>query len=537
MGQGLLKSVCYRILSGKHCVQSKRRKVDEMQIRLETDPEKKQTILEALREHGITSVLTPCGGRGRCGKCSVHVEGQERDVLACITEAEAGMVVTIPDEDGREQIAEGSDCVHYLADGRDGLVAACDLGTTTVVCHLIDGKNGRILVTASEANVQKIYGADVISRIQAAEEGKLKELHRQITEQISHMLRALSIQVNGREDMHGQDHDEDERSAVERLAVAGNAVMCHLLAGISPESIGKAPFLPQEYFGKAIPGEEIGIKGCKEVYVAPSVSGYIGGDITADLLAVTPGHEEEETLLLDIGTNGEMVLGKKGDYSCLAAAAGPAFEGAQILMGMPAKEGAITHVFLDQRRIRVQVIGEGEAIGICGSGLLDALSVFLKLGMIEKDGRIKDTGEVSVACRKYLGEYEKQACIYLTKEVCVTQEDIRNLQLAKAAIAAGIEILLHERNVTCQDVDRLVLAGGFGSFLSPESAADIGLIPKALLPVAVSVGNAAGAGAVSAAISREARQELGRIRKEMHYIELSSHPDFQELYIRHMDFA
>lgn len=518
-----------------------------MQIRLEIDPEKKQTILEALQEHGITSVSTPCGGRGRCGKCSVHVEGQERDVLACMTEAVNGMVVTIPEEEGNQLIAEGSSCVHYLADGTFGLVAACDLGTTTVVCHLIDGKNGQILATKSEANVQKIYGADVISRIQAAEAGKLSDLYRQITEQISRMLRELSIQVNGRENMLISCNDEDGISEadcscrnseeVERLAVAGNTVMCHLLAGISPEAIGRPPFLPVEYFGKILQGNDIGIQGCREVYIAPAVSGYVGGDITADLLAVTPGHEEEEMLLLDIGTNGEMVLGKKGDYTCLAAAAGPAFEGAQILMGMPAKEGAITHVFMDQRRIRVQVIGEGKATGICGSGLLDALSVFLKLGLIEKAGRIKDTGEVSVACRKYLGEYEKQACIFLTKEVCVTQEDIRNLQLAKAAIAAGIEILFRERGMKYQDVNRLVLAGGFGSFLTPESAAAIGLIPKALLPVTVSVGNAAGAGAVSAAVSREARQELERIREEMHYVELSSHPDFQELYIRHIDFA
>lgn len=493
-----------------------------MQIRLEIDMTKKQTILEALRACGITSVPTPCGGRGRCGKCSVHVEGQERDVLACTTEAKEGMVITLPDEEGTQQIAEGSNCVHYASDGTQTLAAACDIGTTTVVCHLVDGKTGRILATASEANAQKSYGADVISRIQAAQEGSLEELQKLITEQLSGMLHKL-LQEAGVGEIH-------------RLAVAGNAVMCHLLTGISPENIGKPPFLPKEYFGKIFPGNAIGIKECREIYVAPSVAGYVGGDITADLLAVTPGHEEEETLLLDIGTNGEMALGKKGDYVCLAAAAGPAFEGAQIVMGMPAKEGAISHVYLDQRRIRVQVIGEGKATGICGSGLLDALSVFLQLGLIEKDGRIREKNEVSVACRKYLGDYRNEACIYLTEEVCVTQEDIRNLQLAKAAIAAGIEILFRERKITWQQVDRLVLAGGFGSYLKPKSAAAIGLIPGELLPVTVSVGNAAGAGAVSAAVSHEARQHLAEIQKGMRYLELSSHPDFQELYVYHINF-
>lgn len=493
-----------------------------MLIRLETDPARKQTILDALRECGITSVPTPCGGRGRCGKCSVRVEGQEREVLACVAEAKEGMVIHLPENDGQELIAEASECVRYAADGTDALVAACDLGTTTVVCHLIDGKSGRILATASEPNSQRTYGADVVSRIQAAKEGNLSNLHQQIAEQLNRMLGEL-LEQNG-------------EKAVERMAVAGNAVMCHLLAGISPESIGEAPFLPKDYFGRVCNAEEIGLQHCREVYIAPSVSGYVGGDITADLLAVTPGHEQEETLLLDIGTNGEMALGKKGDYICCAAAAGPAFEGAQIVMGMPAKEGAVSHVYLDQRRIRVQVIGDTKATGICGSGLLDALCIFLQMGLVDGSGRIRQSNEVSVAYRKYLGEYENQACVWLSDSVCVTQEDIRNLQLAKAAIAAGIEILLKERGISFQDVDRLVLAGGFGSFLKPESAAAIGLIPKELLKVTTSVGNAAGAGAVSAALSKDARQELDRIQSSMCYLELSTHPDFEELFVKYMNF-
>ena len=503
-----------------------------MQIRLEPDMTKKQTILEALRECGITSIPTPCGGRGRCGKCSVHIEGQQRDVLACMTEAKPGMVVTIPEEEGKSKIAEGSSCVTYASDGSQGLTAACDIGTTTVVCHLVDGKAGQILATVSGLNAQKSYGADVISRIEAAREGKLKEMQQQITGQLSGMIRKLL--ENDVAGMSRKSASDDGK--VDCLSVVGNAVMCHLLAGISPESIGKAPFLPEEYFGKTYPGEEIGIDGCRTVYIAPSVSGYVGGDITADLLAVIPGHEEEETLLLDIGTNGEMALGKKGDYVCLAAAAGPAFEGAQIEMGMPAKEGAVSHVYLDQRRIRLQVIGETKATGICGSGLLDALAVFLKLGLMDKDGRIREQREVSVACWKYLGEYKNEICIYLSEGVCVTQEDIRNLQLAKGAIAAGIEILFRERGISYGDVDRLVLAGGFGSYLKPESAAAVGLIPEELLPVTESVGNAAGAGAVSAAVSHAAREELTQIQKGMRYLELSSHPDFQELYIQHMNF-
>lgn len=491
-----------------------------MKIRLEVNETQKQTILEVLRAYGITNLHTPCGGRGRCGKCTVQVEGLG-DVLACITEAENGMVIQMP-EDGQLNIADGSDCVCYLSDKTEEFAAACDLGTTTVVCHLIDGRSSRIIATVSETNAQCTYGADVVSRIQAAKEGNLLDLHQQIVSQLNRMLGAL-LKQSGVEE-------------IGRMAVAGNAVMCHLLAGISPETIGEAPFLPKDFFGKECAGSIIGLQHCRKVYIAPSVSGYVGGDITSDLLAVMPGHEEEETLLLDIGTNGEMVLGRKGDYVCCAAAGGPAFEGAQIAMGMPAKEGAVSHVYLDSRRIRVQVIGNTAAVGICGSGLLDALCIFLKMGLVDQSGRIRQPHEVSVAYRKYLGRYEEQDCIWLTTEVCVTQEDVRNLQLAKAAIAAGVEILFKQRNICFHQLKRLVLAGGFGTFLSPDSAAAIGLIPRELLDVTSAVGNAAGAGAVSAALSKNAREELDCIKTSMHYLELSANSEFEELYVKHMNF-
>lgn len=481
-----------------------------------------QTILEALQNAGITAVQAPCGGRGRCGKCSVVLEGQ-KEVLSCMTQVIEGMHILIPsDREEDSVIAEEGVCYHFKPDGTSALVAACDIGTTTVVCHLIDGKRGIKLATTSAPSAQRGFGADVLSRIQAAVAGNLKLLQEQIIGQISGMLREMME----RKGITGE---------ITRLAVSGNTVMCHLLMGISPELIGVTPFMPQEYFGRTFSGADLGIP-VREIYIAPAVAGYVGGDITADLLVVMPEHEDEETLLLDIGTNGEMALGHGDCFVCCATAVGSAFEGAELTMGMPAAAGAISHVYLDARRIRVEVIGDCRAEGICGSGLLDALAVFLKMGIVDHTGMLKNRNSVSVAYRKYLGEYEGQACVWLTPEVCLTQEDIRDLQLAKAAFAAGMKILLQERGISLEQIRRVILAGGFGSYLNKESAAAIGLIPGELLPVTSSVGNAAGEGAVCAAISQNARESLNRIKQSMRYIELSSHPDFSDAYMQEMGF-
>ncbi len=189
-------------------------------------------------------------------------------------------------------------------------------------------------------------------------------------------------------------------------------------------------------------------------------------------------------------------------------------------------------MYLESRRLRTEVIGNVKAAGICGSGLLDALSVFLDMGIVDRSGMIADAGRVSVAYRKYMGEYLGQACIRLGS-VCVTQEDIRKLQLAKAAVAAGIHILMKERGITVSQIKRVLLAGGFGTYLNPQSAADIGLVPQKLCDVSSAVGNAAGHGAVSAAISQKAREAAAQYALQMKYVELALHPDFSDAY---MDF-
>ena len=477
-----------------------------------------QTILTFLQLNHITGVDAPCGGMGRCGKCKVEIVGRG-EVLACKTLVADGMHIIIGKEK-HAKIAETGQCHNqYSTDALEEAVAACDIGTTTVVCHLIDGISGNIIATESAPNAQKNYGADVVSRIERAGAGELQKLHEVIAGQIETML----------EKMCEKSH---KKKKIQRLAVAGNTVMCHLFAGLSPEAIGVAPFMPEELFGKEYKGRSIGIDCCEIVNILPCVAGYVGSDITADVLAAVP-EDEGQWLLLDIGTNGEMLLGNaKEGYVCCATAAGPAFEGAEITMGMPAADGAIASVTYKNHRLSVGTIGEKEAVGICGSGLLDALAVFLESGLMDESGMLMDEEE----CRHYIGRYEGQACVWLTEKVCVTQEDVRNLQLAKAAIAAGIEILLKEKAFEYKDVTGVLLAGGFGSFLNKESAAKIGLIPKELLPVTEAVGNAAGEGAVFAAISNDARNHLLEIRSEMHYLELSMHPAFSNLYMECISF-
>lgn len=239
---------------------------------------------------------------------------------------------------------------------------------------------------------------------------------------------------------------------------------------------------------------------------------------------------------LNIGTNGEIVLGTPGDYLCCSAPAGPAFEGAEIKMGMPAFEGAISKVWCKNGNIFVSTIGGKNAIGLCGSGLIDALAVFLETGLIDETGLIADVDEADACFRKYIGKDENGSCIYLTKNVCVTQDDIRKLQLAKASIAAGIDVLLAERHISYEEISQVVLAGGFGSFLNKKSAADIDMIPAKLLNVTCSVGNAAGEGAVSAAISMAAREELRWLQNETQYVELSTYSGFSQAYIEEMCF-
>ena len=522
----------------------------------------KTTILEYCRSHGIAGIETPCGGKGTCGKCKVTVtKPYYKEVLACQTKICDGMeiivgggTITGVGTDMNEAKVSASDEMVVLVDRKSdmqenpvsvygnhssnaGTLAACDIGTTTVVCYLIDKETGQIIAVRSGANPQRSFGADVLSRIDAAARaddndkanGGLQMMQSQIVSLLNGFISDMLTECG--------------RTEVCLFSVAGNTVMCHLLMGISPEKLGRAPFMPDEYFGRAFNPLDIGLENCQTMIIFPAVSGFVGGDITAGMMETV--NCRKLTLYLDIGTNGEMALGKGDRYVCCATAAGPAFEGAQIEMGMPASRGAVDKVWLEGRRIKYSVIGNDRPVGLCGSGLIDALAVLLKAGIIDENGTILSGQELPILFRSYVFEVEAEEtaqstehslAVHIAPGVYITQEDIRKLQLAKGAIAAGIDILFKEYGCKPCDLDILTFAGGFGNYIDKASAAAIGLFPPELLDRAKEVGNAAGNGAVSAALSQEAWESALDISGKMRYIELASYPHFDEIYVEHMNF-
>lgn len=322
------------------------------------------------------------------------------------------------------------------------------------------------------------------------------------------------------------------------MVVAANTTMCHLLAGLKPDSMGMAPFTPLSLFGDNHSAEEWGLGFDGEVYVIPGVSAYVGGDITADLMAAEMDREEKPVLLIDVGTNGEMALGCGDRFLCCSTAAGPAFEGAQISCGMTASMGAVSGVELKNGAPVIDVIGGGEACGICGSGLMDALAVMLEMGIMDETGLMLDPeeDEIPEEILPYLTLVEEEPAFYLGEHAYVTQGDVRKVQLGKGAIAAGIQVLLEKAGVETAEVSRLYLAGGFGSFIRPESAARIGLIPRGLLPVTSALGNTAAMGAKMVLVSREAKSRLEKLRDNMTYLELSGMVEFNNAYMEQMMF-
>ena len=482
-----------------------------------------QTLLEVLREAGF-EVSAPCGGNGTCGKCTVYIGGEAH--LACQTEAADGMVVELP-HTAELEVALGSDAVFACDSGLQGYGVAVDIGTTTVACHLVNLENGKTVAVAGEGNAQRSYGADVISRIQASVEGRLGEMAEVIRKQLGEMMEALCREA------------KVSPAEVHFMTVAANTTMCHILAGLKPDTIGVAPFTPLSLFGDDYDAKSWGLPFDGRVYLAPSVSGYVGGDITADLLAVDMDKASKPVLLIDVGTNGEMALGCGDKFVCCSTAAGPAFEGAQIRFGMTAAEGAISSVEYHDGALECKVIGGVEAKGICGSGLIDAIAVMLEVGALDETGRVLDTDEdddIPEEALPFLTLLDEEPAFRLTEQVYVTQSDVRKVQLGKGAIAAGIQVLIDTSDVNYDDIGALLLAGGFGSFIRPASAARIGLIPAELLDVTKAVGNTAAVGAKMALVSAEARERLDKLQKAMDYQELSGLAAFNTAYMEKMMF-
>lgn len=547
-----------------------------------------ETLLSALQRAGA-AVQAPCGGAGTCGKCAVDVAragagdaGWER-VLACQTVAVPGMLVRaaagargLRVDDEAAVAAAALERFDRDAAARGELGIAIDLGTTTVAAYLFDRGTGRLLARGGAPNPQASFGADVISRIHACSNGSLDDLQRAA----AGCLRALA------DDLCAQAGVDP--AAIGRWAIAGNTVMEHLLCGLSPASIGAYPFAPQSLFGdeRAVPGLD------GEAYLCPCVSGYVGGDIAAGVVAcgldelvagvagagagddaappvadalAAPGDPASATapafgdpasapgnaasadapapparrvLFADLGTNGEMALVADGRLHCCATATGPAFEGANISQGMQASDGAIDACRFSDGAFSVTTVGGADPVGICGSGLIDALAACLEAGLVDETGRLLAPDELPAerAGLVELRDGKPAALLVPDGAVALTQKDVRALQLAKAAVAAGIQSLLREAGLCIEEVDEFVVGGAFGTHLRAEAAARIGLFPRELLPRVRMVGNCAGAGACAALLSGQARARMERVAREARYHELSLDPEFSEAYVDAMEF-
>ena len=502
------------------------------------------TLLKHIGSVGVF-LDSPCGGEGKCGKCLVRLSPDGEQVLACRTKIEGDMCVYLPDEvemeiAGAERLSGEWRVESGELETRDTSVindrhwgakrpigVAVDIGTTTVVAHLTDLVTGERIATASGVNAQRTYGADVISRIRFCAANGHETLTRLIRGQLASLIRDMCATSGVRSD------------DIDYVFIAGNTIMEHLAAGFSPVGMGTVPFTPISLFGEEMAaGEDLHVSAEAKIYFAPAISAYVGGDVTAGMLAAGFEDAPNAAVYVDIGTNGEIVLKVDDTYYCCATAAGPAFEGAEITMGMAAVNGAINHVKWDNG-LEFSVIGGGSARGLCGSGLLDALAVLLDTGAVDETGRLLGADEIGNDIAGHIGIEDGRNVFRLTTgedSVYISSSDIRKLQLAKSAIAAGIQTLLNHAGVPDGQVRSFILAGGFGSYMDQFSAARIGLFPECFLPFAQALGNTAGEGAAIALCSETARAALDGIRKRCEYVELSTSPFFNEQFVEQMTF-
>lgn len=427
-----------------------------------------------LQQHGVAADH-PCGGRGKCGKCAICAEGAlsaptpaeeaAGSRLSCQTVLLGDASVWLPEDTGKVETAGSMPCIGTAMEGRFG--AAVDIGTTTLALKLFDLENGRLLAEGGRLNPQRSIAADVMGRIGAAMEGQASLLQNMVTDCLRDLLKQCCLQSGIR-----PEH-------VDALVVTGNTTMLYLLTGRDPRSLSCAPFAADCLFGSH--DTLLGIP----VYYPPCISAFVGADIACALLESDMAQPGRINLLCDIGTNGELALWKKDRLYVTSTAAGPAFEGAGISCGCTGKPGAIDRVWLEQGHVRIHTVDDLPAVGLCGSGLIDAIAVFLETGDIDETGSMEESS------------------LSLGENVALLPADIRAVQLAKGAIAAGIRTLLETACVTEAEIDTLYIAGGFGSHLNAESAAAIGLIPPRLKDRVCVLGNAALSGAARMLLNRE----------------------------------
>lgn len=415
---------------------------------------------------------------------------------------------------------------------------AFDIGTTTIAAKLLDLANGQVAAVASALNPQKSYGADVISRVNYIVEhpGGLALLHRLIIKQMNEMLAQLCAQA-----AIPAEH-------IYKISVAGNTIMQHLVLNLDPRHLAYSPYTPVFQGPVTLDAKDLGLKIHPNgvAYFLPNLACFVGSDITAVLTVLDLEEKVDLQLVVDIGTNGEMVLGSKDKLLCCSSPAGPAWEGAYITWGMRAARGAIERAEIIAGDLQFRTIGSADPIGICGSGLLDLVCEFVRAGVIDKTGRILNADEMPPPVNEKLkarlvhhdngSNHIAIAKLDAEKSIMLMQKDVREVQLAKSAIVSGIKILMKELNVRSEDLASVYIAGAFGNHVRGQDAIDCGLIPRVPVERIKFIGNAALAGAAAVLLSQAARRKAERLAKLLGYVEISERSDFHEFFVESMHF-
>ncbi len=394
---------------------------------------------------------------------------------------------------------------------------AVDIGTTTVAGYLCNLRSGEVIATESMMNPQVTYGEDVMSRITYAmthpEEG-LEKLHRSVIDGLNRLIKTIT------ERCHLSPED------ILELTVVGNTAMHHLFLKINPKYLGVAPFPPAIHRSIDVKARELGLKAhpSANVHILPIEAGFVGADNVGVLIAEEPHHQDEMVLIIDIGTNGELVMGNRKKLISSSCATGPALEGAHIKFGMRAAQGAIERIEIHPETldVRFEVIGNSRAMGICGSGIIDAAAELYRNGILDKSGRFRN--EIKSSRLRVVDETTEFVIAWknetsIGKDITLTQKDVRNIQLAKAALYTGAKLMM--RRLGIEKLDKVILAGAFGSTIDPEKALVLGMFPDCDLKNVYAVGNAAGDGARLALLNRDKRAEADEIARKVEYMELS----------------
>jgi uncharacterized 2Fe-2S/4Fe-4S cluster protein (DUF4445 family) len=542
------------------------------------------TILEAARRVGVI-IESPCNATGSCGKCKIKIpaiehfqrvvtfktahtvseqERNERLVPACQTAIIDDIDVETKDyvtensslkilvEGNTFQYAQkpyickklkivnglyrtevyGGDVLLGVEDGDTTFrqyAIALDIGTTTIVAALVDLQNGMRIDSESELNPQTSYAQDVLSRIHfASKDDGLQTLFSVFIGCLNHMIDTITARL------------KIEKAAVYEIVFSGNTTMLHLATKTNPYSLGQYPYTPMISGGNFLNAKNLGIDISPYglIYLPPVISAYVGADITSGILISRLDEVLDTVLFIDIGTNGEMALSANGKIAVSSTAAGPAFEGMNITCGMRACRGAVEAFKIQNGSISFNTIGGAEAVGICGSGLLDIAGELVKAGVIGSNGRFvqPEEGVYNEELKSRMRDKDGKKAFFITQNVFLVQKDIRQIQLAKSAIRTGIEMLLSHFNLSAQDITRVEIAGSFGYHLKEESLLNIGLLPWEFAGKIFFAGNTSLSGAIAFLLNTNFMEKMQNLVKQIDTVEFAKHQNFDRVFVKYMAF-